>query len=73
MKTDYTDIDIARGFAWYAQHKPYVDRALLITGKAFPMSGSDISHPELWKIGAWKWFFLHCIPPIAKEIPNERL
>lgn len=58
MKSEYTADDVARGQAWYAKHRLHVDRLMLWSGaREFPMSGSDIGHPELWKPGAWKWFF----------------
>ena len=55
--SEYTDDDIRRAFDWYSEHKDHVDRLMKGEKHLFPMSGSDISHPELWKAGAWKWFF----------------
>ncbi len=57
MKTEYTDEDIARAREWYAKHHVHVDRLMKSTKSCFPMSGSDISNPEMWKIAGWKWFF----------------
>ncbi len=56
MKEAYTAEDILRGLAWYAKHKDHVDRLIKGARHSFPMSGSDIGHPELWKAGGWKWF-----------------
>jgi hypothetical protein len=55
--TDYTEEDIARALRWYRRHKIYVDKLIKIGKAEFPMSGSDIMHPELWKPGGWRWFF----------------
>lgn len=57
MKTEYLQYDIERGWKWYFQHKNYID-ALVRQNKTrpYPMSGADISHPELWKAPAWQWF-----------------
>ncbi len=66
MKDFYSDKDISRGFAWYAQHKDHVDSLVKIQKDSFPMSGSDISRPELWKAGGWKWFFQQYRHPILK-------
>jgi len=56
MKTEYDVSDIMRGWAWYNQHKIHVDRLVKGVKHLFPMSGSDIGKPELWKPGGWKWF-----------------
>lgn len=51
------DAELAK--AWYEEHRPHVDRMLeAYTGTAFPPSGSDCIHPELWKAGHWKWFLV---------------
>jgi len=56
MKTVYTPEDINRGTVWYSKHKAHVDRLIENQEHEYPMSGSDISRPELWKAGGWKWF-----------------
>jgi hypothetical protein len=62
MKTQYLPRDIARARQWYADHKDHVKRIIqdghagLSIQNEFPMSGSDIARPELWKSGAWRWF-----------------
>ena len=48
--------DVLRGKKWYKDHKKHVDYLVSIDQQPFPMSGSDISHPELWKPGGWRWF-----------------
>jgi hypothetical protein len=57
MKTEYSDTDIERAREWYAEHKAHVDRLMEDCNQAWPMSGSDIARPELWKPAAWNWFF----------------
>jgi hypothetical protein len=57
MKTDYSREDVIRGFEWYHAHEMHVERLIDGIKTSFPMSGSDISRPELWKAPAWKWFF----------------
>jgi hypothetical protein len=57
MRTEYTEADRCRARDWYAAHKPHVDRLMQeLDEKPYPASGSDISRPELWKSGHWKWF-----------------
>lgn len=52
----YMPADIERGRAWYAKHKLHVDQLVKNEKREYPMSGSDIRRPELWKAPAWKWF-----------------
>ena len=56
-QVEYTPEDYRRGWEWYFSHKRHVDFLVAEARRSFPMSGSDISHPEMWKAGAWKWFF----------------
>lgn len=45
--------------AWWDGHKPHVDRLIKSqegSGSAYPPSGSDQYHPELWKAPHWRWF-----------------
>ncbi len=44
---------------WWCDHQIHVDR--LIAGlddgdAAYPPSGSDRFHPELWRAPHWRWF-----------------
>lgn len=66
MKTEYLPKDVERGYRWYAQHKIHVDKIIKEEKREYPMSGSDISKPELWKPAAWRWFFMRYgnVPPI---------
>lgn len=57
MKTEHSDDDIQRAREWYAAHKEHVNALMASCDKSFPMSGSDISRPELWKAAAWNWLF----------------
>ena len=55
-----TQKDIVRAREWYKQHQMHVNRMLTFESRDYPPSGSDVHHPELWKIGHWKWFFANC-------------
>jgi hypothetical protein len=57
MKTVYLPEDIERAHQWYKMHKDHVDNLMKCTLRKYPMSGSDIAHPELWKPSGWLWFF----------------
>lgn len=57
MKTEYSEADIQRANDWYRNHKSVVDALMDGCNKSYPMSGSDISRPELWKPAAWNYFF----------------
>jgi hypothetical protein len=56
MKLNYTDEDIGRALTWYEAHRPHVEALMKDCSQAWPMTGSDISHPELWKAAGWNWF-----------------
>jgi hypothetical protein len=56
LKTEYLQSDIDRGRQWYIKHKHHVLRIVKEERHEYPMSESDISHPELWKPAAWRWF-----------------
>ena len=45
------------GYDWYKQHTEHVKRLLKEAKTSFIPCNRDISHPELWKAGSWKWFF----------------
>jgi hypothetical protein len=49
--------DIKRAGKWYDAHKDHVDALMRGCHKSYPMSGSDISRPELWKAAAWNYYF----------------
>jgi hypothetical protein len=57
MKTEYTLLDIMRAREWYFRHEAHVDQLIIAGTGEWPMSGSDISRPELWKPAGWRWFF----------------
>ena len=45
--------------AWWDKHESHVDWLIASRddgGVAYPPSGSDRFHPELWKAGHWRWF-----------------
>jgi hypothetical protein len=62
----YSAEDVLRGAAWYEAHRAHVDRLLATDGANFPMSGSDIGHPELWKAGGWRYFLDVYFPVISR-------
>jgi len=44
--------------AWWDKHKPHVDRLIASRddgSAAYPPSGSDRFHPELWRAPHWRW------------------
>lgn len=46
------------GRKWLKAHVEHV-RSVLNEGEtAYPPSGSDCFHPELWKSGHWRWFMI---------------
>jgi UDP-N-acetyl-D-mannosaminuronic acid transferase (WecB/TagA/CpsF family) len=61
MKSEHTSgyglEDIQRGFSWYAKHEEHVDKLMKGVRNQFPVSGSDIRQPALWKAEGWVWFF----------------
>lgn len=59
MKTEYSDADIQRAREWYNAHSHHVDALMAGCDKSYPMSGSDIGRPELWKAAAWNYLFGH--------------
>jgi hypothetical protein len=44
------------GKQWLAEHLFHVLRLVGGAKVAYPPSGSDCFHPELWKAEHWKWF-----------------
>ncbi len=71
MKTGYLLSDLLRGKQWYEKHKIHVDKLVENVQHEFPMSGSDISRPELWKAGAWKWFLNHGLCRLYRPSQEE--
>lgn len=54
----FREQDAIAAQTWYAEHKAHVDEMLANCWRlAYPPSGSDRIHPELWKSAHWKWFF----------------
>jgi hypothetical protein len=44
---------------WWRDHQAHVGRLIASRegeGSAYPPSGSDRFHPELWKASHWRWF-----------------
>jgi len=57
MKQGYTEDDIRRGNAWLIAHREHVLSLIQAEGHvAYPATGSDIIHPELWKPAHWRYF-----------------
>ena len=49
---------ISSATQWWNAHKRHIDQLMSSNddgGAAFPPSGSDRYHPELWKAGHWRW------------------
>lgn len=43
---------------WWSEHKAHVHRLIVgpdDRGAAYPPSGSDVFHPELWRAPHWRW------------------
>lgn len=51
----------AKAVSWWQQHAQHVERlvasgeGLDSPGAAYPPSGSDTIHPELWRAPHWRW------------------
>jgi hypothetical protein len=48
--------DLSRATMWYLSHIDHCDSLKLESNAAVAPSGSDCSHPELWKGIHWNWF-----------------
>ena len=49
---------MGRVVAWRSEHGPHIARLISQADVAYPPSGSDWWHPELWKGEHWKWLEL---------------
>lgn len=52
------DEDQKQALKWAAEHHAHVQDLLACGSLAFPPTGSDCLHPELWKPAHWRWLFL---------------
>ena len=57
-----TKEQIKRGQEWMRRHPSYIVMLVVGDDKAWEPSGSDASHPELWKDGHWRWFMQNTEP-----------
>lgn len=63
MRPEPNELDIGKAWAWANEHAVHVGKLMASTSVSYAPSGSDCSHPELWKPGHWNW--LHSLEAVT--------